>query len=288
MGTMTKVFVVLTAVLAIAVSCLFISAAAQWDNWKKLAEDYRTLQEADFLHRLNVEASMQATLAMKDDALAAKDAQIEKAQGEIQNLADDTARLQSDLARARNDAISFEASRTKLQEILAVTTGELKALQRQNQSLLTDNIDLQTRNGRLNGRVLELTANVTILTDEVRNLQEKLYAAEQQVGDWQQRVAAGGQTTAETVETGAVAAVPTVAGPIHGEIIDIEGTYASVNIGETSGVVPGMTFMIWRDDVGYIGDLVIDKVRPKEAGGKLTTLVKGDVQRGDPVVYGLD
>lgn len=288
MSAMTKVFVVLTAVLSIAVSCLFIAAAAQWHNWRQIARDYQTLQQADFLHRQNIEASMQANLAVKDDALAAQRAQLEKMQKDIQDLSDRAAELQSNLARARNEKISSEASRTKLQEILAVTTGELKALQRQNQALLTQSIDLQTRNGRLNSRVLELTANNTILTDETRNLTEKLYACEQQIVGLQQRTSGGGQLVADVQQAAAAAVVPTVLGPIHGQITVVEGSYASVNVGETSGVVPGMIFMIYRDGIGYLGDLVVDNVRPKEAGGKLTTLVKGGVQPGDPVVYGLE
>lgn len=289
MSTLTKVFVVLTAVLSIAVSVLFVSAAAQWDNWRSLARDYQTLQEAEFTQRLNDRASMEVALAIKDDALNQAARELAGAQKSVQDLADERARLQSDLARARNESLAFEASRTKLQEILGVTTGELKAFQRQNQELLRQSTDLQTRNARLNGRVLELMANVTILTDEQRNLQEKLYAAEQRVSELQSRVASGGQAPArETEEVANAAPVqPTVAGPIYGQVTEIDGNYASINVGSTSGVVTGMTFMVYRDDDGYLGDLVIDNVRPKDSGGKLTTLVKGGVQKGDPVVYGV-
>jgi len=288
-STLTKVFVVLTAVLSIAVSVLFVSAAAQWDNWRSLARDYQTLQEAEFTQRLNDRASMEVALAIKDDALNQAARELAGAQKSVQDLADERARLQSDLARARNESLAFEASRTKLQEILGVTTGELKAFQRQNQELLRQSTDLQTRNARLNGRVLELMANVTILTDEQRNLQEKLYAAEQRVSELQSRVASGGQAPArETEEVANAAPVqPTVAGPIYGQVTEIDGNYASINVGSTSGVVTGMTFMVYRDDDGYLGDLVIDNVRPKDSGGKLTTLVKGGVQKGDPVVYGV-
>ena len=44
--------------------------------------------------------------------------------------------------------------------------------------------------------------------------------------------------------------------------------------------------MIYRGQT-YLGDLKIDTVRPKEAGGKLTLVKTGQqVQRGDRVVYG--
>ncbi|HUU98665.1 MAG TPA: hypothetical protein VM487_23270 [Phycisphaerae bacterium] len=285
MSTMTKVFVVLTAVLAIAVSCLFIAAAAQWDNWKDLAEDYQKLAEGAISKAQNVDFAMQAALTLKDQEISDIQRALADTQKNRQELADDLARAKSDLAKARNEALAFEAGRTKLQEILGVTTGELKALQKQNQGLLGQNIDLQTRNSRLNSRVLDLTTNVTILTDQVRNIQEKLYAAEQQAVELQQRLVAGRPVPAEPETPGAVPVALPVKGPIEGEILQVEGNYAGISVGETSGVVPGMVFMVYREGGGYLADLVIDRVRPKESGGKLSTLVKGEVRRGDSVRY---
>jgi len=282
---MTKVFVVLTAVLAIAVSCLFIAAAAQWDNWKALALSYQTLRDAAISEKQNAEFALQAALTLKDQEIRDIQRTLADTQAEVQRLTNDLARAKSNLAKARNEALAFEAGRTKLQEILGVTTGELKALQKQNRDLLSQSIDLQTRNTRLNSRVLDLTTNVTILTDQVRNIQEKLYAAEQQALELQQRLAAGRPVPAEPEIPGAVPLAPPVKGPIEGEVVQVDGNYASISVGETSGVVPGMVFMVYRAGGGYLADLVIDRVRPKASGGKLGTLVKGEVQKGDSVRY---
>jgi hypothetical protein len=281
-STLTKVFIVLTAVLAIVSSILYISSAAQWDNWRDLAMRYQAAEQAAQTARMNAEATTAASLAMKDDALAQRARDIGDLQKKTQDQGNELARVNSELARKSNEALSFEAGRTKLQEILGVTTGELQGLQKQNQSLQTSNMDLQTRNSKLNSRVLELTANVTILTDQLRNLQEKNYAYEQQITQLQKGGGAGTMLpTGGPAAPGATAVVPQVRGNIQGRIIDIAGNYASINIGESSGVAPGMTFMIHRDG-SYVGDLVIDNVRPTEAGGKLA-LVKGEVKKGDPV-----
>ena len=62
----------------------------------------------------------------------------------------------------------------------------------------------------------------------------------------------------------------------------------SINVGQTSGVVMGMPFMVYRGE-SYLGDLEVETVRPKDAGGKLTLVLAGQqVQPGDRVVYGLD
>jgi chromosome segregation ATPase len=230
---------------------------------------------------------MEDALAMKNADLAQKDQTIDATQKQNQDLLNELAGAKNDLARRTNEAVAAEAGRKKLEEILGVQTGELTALQQQHGAMLTQITDLQTRNTRLNSRVLELTSNVTILTDQLRNLQEKLYASEQQVADLQQRMATGRRVASATeAPAGAVPVASAVAGPIRGEITEIDGNYASINIGETSGVVAGMTFMVHRDST-FVAELVIDKVQPKLAGGKLRT-VQQAVRRGDAVAYGLE
>ena len=288
MSTLTKVLVVLTAVLSIALSCLFIAAAAQWDNWKALALDYQTGRDAAITQAQSTAATMQAALAMKDEALATQARKHQAALDELRNLNDQNAELRSNLSKTENQRLAAEAGRTKLQEILDVTTGELKATQKQNQTLLSQNIDLQSRNARQNSRILELTTSVTILRDQNRNMQEKLYASEQQNAELEQRAGAPVARARPTAPPGALAVVPTVAGEIRGEIIEVDRVYATINVGEGSGVVPGMTFMVYREGGAYLGDLIIEQVRPKQAGGRLTTLVEGEVRKGDAVVYGMD
>lgn len=275
MSTLTKVFVILTAVLSIAVSILFIGVAAQWDNWRDLARTYQTQAQAEFAHRANIEASTNAALAMKQDALDAATRRIAELEKEKQDLVNDKAKSDAELARARNEAAAATAGGQKLQEVLSVTATQLQGTQTQNQALLAQIMDLQTRNTRLNNRVLELTANVAILTDQTRNLQEKLYAAE-----------TGGRISAAPVEQPERVAevAPHVKGPISAQVTQVDGNYASINAGESSGVVTGMTFIVYRPGGGYVADLVIDRVRPGEAGGKLSS-VQGGVRPGDSVIY---
>lgn len=289
MSTMTKVFVVLVAVLALALSCLTISAAARWSNQKDMIDSYQQLYQAEFVRRLNMEAVLAVTQAMHDDALKEKEDLLTKKQDEVRQLTDELAARNLDLARETNDRVAAEAGQKKLMEILSVQTAENTAMRKQYQELLTDNIDLQTRNQRLASRVLELTSDVTIATDENRNLQEKLYAQEQRNKELQQALATGRRAT-QLVEApaGVVPAMAQVVGPIEGEVVEVDGRYVSINVGETSGVVAGMCFMVRRGST-YVADLKVETVRPKEAGGKLTMLAPGQaVRRGDQVAFGLE
>lgn len=285
MSTMTRVFIVLTSVVAIVVSCLFVAAAAQWTNTKETVERYQALYQSEFVQRQNALGVMAVSLAMKDDAVNDKTALLTKSEEEKRRLTDDLATLRIDLARQTNERVAAEAGRKKLEEILDVQTAERTSLQKQNQEFLSQNADLQTRNQRLASRVLELTSQMTIATDEMRNLQEKLYAAEQKYKEIQQAQAAPRRAAEAEAPRGAQPVKAAVAGPIRGEIVELDGRYVSLNVGDTSGVVPGMVFIVYRGDT-YVGDLEIETVRSKECGGKVTLVAPGQaVQRGDRVVY---
>ncbi len=280
MSTMTKVFVVLTAVLSIVASVLFISASAQWANYRALAETYLVQRDAAQTERDNAVATMEAALAMKDDALRSAEAQLRDERQRTQTLTDDLTEKQSDLVRVRNDKVAAETGRTKLQEMLGIVTGEVAGLREQNHALVMDKIKNRDQITALNARVLELTADSTILREQVRNLQEKLFASEQSIADMQAHLSAGGRPAVSEATT---VALPTVAGPIRGEVAAVEGSYASVNIGASSGVVPGMTMMIYRGG-SFLGELTISEVQPAEAGGRLRTL-QGEIRPGDRVSY---
>lgn len=279
---MTKVFVVLTAVLSIAVSSLFVAATAQWNNWRDLANAYQTQANAEITHRTNLQARMALELAIRDDQVAGNARALADSQQKIQDITDQNARLKSDLARETQQALAFDAARSGLQEMLDVQLNENGGLRTHNRELQRDNTDVQARNTRQMSRIGELTAQLVTSNDEVRHLQERLYASEQQSAARQAGIAAA---PAEAGPVGAARAVRAMtAEPIPGTVTEVDGSYASINIGETSGVAPGMTFMVYRDDTGYLADLVIDTVHPKQAGGKLISLAAGaTVRAGDKV-----
>ena len=284
MSTMTKVFVVLTSVVAIVLSCLTVASAARWSNAKEQIADYQRLYQAEFVARMNAQALMATNLALKDDALKDRDRLLGQKNEELREVTNELASLRIRLSGEMNDRAAAEAGRKKLEEILSVQTAELTSTRKDNQELLNEKIDLQTRNQRLSSRVLELTSQTTIATDEIRNLQEKLYAAEQHSKELQQQLAAGVRRVKPSEPPdGAVPVTPMVAGAIRGEVVGVDGRYVSLNVGETSGVVEGMRFMVHRGDT-YVGDVRIESVRPKEAGGKLTMVAPGEsVQRGDQI-----
>ncbi len=281
MSTMTKVFIVLTTISAVALSVLTVSYAAQVTNWRQFAVDAQTTAKAAIVERKSAEASKIAALAIKEDELRRMGAQRDEARKDQLRQSDENNGLRNELAAVRNELAALKASRKKVEELAGVQANQLASIQKQNQSLLSENIDLQTRNQSLQDRLSESTSELTLARDEIRNIQEKLIAAEQRWAGSGSAVVPGAGSVPANV---GIVATPVARGDLpRAEIVDVAGNYASINAGENSGIVRGMTAMIFRGP-NYLGDLQIDSVRPREAGGKLTTLV-GDVRPGDSVKF---
>lgn len=193
------------------------------------------------------------------------------------------------MAQVTNDRAAAQADRKTLQEMLDVQLVEVRSLRAQQDSCVRKRTELETRLQQLSARLLEVTGDLTIANDQVRNLQEKLYASEQRIKELQQAYAAGRPARpTENVPENVKPVTPLAAGPIRGEILEVDGRYLTINVGTGAGVVEGMTFMIHRGGA-YVGDLRVENVRPKEAGGRITLLKSGEaVAVGDSVEYGLD
>lgn len=281
MSALTKVFIVLNSVLAIVLSTLTVSAAARWENTQEAVRHYQQVYQSESVARRNAEAVQAAVLAVKDDEIGRLNEQMNQQAAQLRDLSDELATKNLELARQTNERVAAEAGRKKVEEILAVQTAEGSALRARNQELLSRNVDLETRNQRFASRVLELTSEITISNDQIRNLQEKLYAQEQR-----NKELAGGApsvTSASAAPSGAVPVTPVVAGPIRGEIKEINGRYVTLSIGESSGVVSGMTFMIYRGNV-YVGDVRVEAVNPGQAGAIVQMIAPGQaIQPGDRV-----
>lgn len=282
MSMMTKVFVVLTAVLSIVASVLFISAASTWNQANAVAQAMEDERDALAAQVVNLQQSTTAERLMEEAARSELEMNLAMVRDEKEQLASRVNDLQTAMRRAENDKTAAEAGRAKLQEIVSVQTAQVKNLQDQNQDLLVKTTAQQSRLASLNARVRELTTNAMILTEQVRNLQSKNAAYEQKIASLEQRLEAGGRA-AETAEVTAAPPTPTVAGPIRGEITAVEGDYASINIGQESGLVEGMVLMIYRGST-FMGELELSDVLPEEAGGRLD-MEQGAIQVGDRVAY---
>ncbi|MGE3182710.1 MAG: hypothetical protein AB7N71_13850 [Phycisphaerae bacterium] len=287
MSMLTKVLVVLVSVMSIALSALFVGAAAQWGNYKAISVELADQRNAALAENAMNQGLHSVALAREEakrlDAERARDEALSKANSlseEARALRLQNADLETKLAKA-------EADRTKMTEVVSLQASENATLKKQNDTFLSENIDLQSRNQQLSARNFELTTELTIREDELRNLRERYAGSTGTFGGSELGAAEGySQPIASTLDLpegvatlSSVQATPNM----QGEIVEVMGNYASVNVGQASGVSRGMVAMVFRGKQ-YLADLVIDKVHPGEAGGKLTTRV-GDVRAGDRVQF---
>lgn len=287
---LTKVVVVLVSILSIVLSALFIASAAQSKNWKAYSVQLADQRNAALAQNTQNQGLHSIALAREEakrlDADRARDAALNKAN----ELAEEARALRLQNAELETKLAKAEADRTKMTEVVSLQASENATLKKQNDTFLSENIDLQTRNQQLSQRNFELTTELTIKEDENRNLQERLAGSS---GTF-----AGGDTfglsspaggDAFAIDDGAlpdgVATLSSVqATPnMMGEITEVQGNYASVNVGQASGVSKSMVAMVFRGK-NYLADIVIDTVYPSSAGGKLTTQV-GNVRPGDRVQF---
>jgi hypothetical protein len=80
-------------------------------------------------------------------------------------------------------------------------------------------------------------------------------------------------------------AVSSVTAPIRGQVTRVSGSLASLSVGSSDGVAPGMTFLVYRRNAStgrpqYLGTVKVTTVNANESAGEIQQS-DGDIQPGD-------
>ena len=291
MSVLTKVFVVLLTVVAIALSMLVVGAFARQDDWRASASDW---QQAA-LDAQAKERTVSADAAIKQARWLDRHASDLAAISELEAT---SAQKDRDLAEARRKLAERESS-------LAIEQGNVTALANQNKVFVADvnkerefsaklarrNSELERQNIDLNDRVKELTANIAMARSQVRALQQQLAAVSGGATAGQPAIASTSMRdgTANIVEEHLpqvlLSPYTAVPAPIRGEITSIQDSLASISVGSADGVSPGMEFLIYRPSTRhgrpqYLGTLRVMRVEAHESAG-LIEHAEGDIRLGD-------
>lgn len=284
MSTLTKIFVVLLVVFCIAFTMSTVAFVARTNEWRELAEAYQIRAQTADTHLHNVLASSAAQKALDRDAINAHIGQINDLARQNESAQRTAADLRAELAQARAEASSQQAMARLLGGELQVGQAGWTEQRNQREKLQHRNIDLEKRNLDLNERVNEQTAQLTVLQQELRRREQQIQLLREQAT----RVARGGGPGDADFEEYLVAGQKTVAAvtpatrsPIRGEVTAVSGSLATISVGSADGVAEGMVFVIYRG-TDYIGDLLISKVDPNLAAGKIVRS-SGTVAVGDSV-----
>lgn len=285
MGIITKVFIVLMTVLSIAFVMVTVAHVAQEVQWRSLALDYQSaanMADAALRQERAVAAAeklaFQQKIAELTRRLEAQADALRQAQAER-----DTAL--ADLEAARGQIQNKDLALTSLTGMLQTVSTEAAELRKQRNDLEKQLLAVQSRNIDLSDRNRELSTQVLTMAEQIRQLQQ-LNAAKDEEIKRLQRIAGGAEVAEPTIvgrplET-ARAVSPVAPRAIRGHIKEVHGDVASITVGSTDGVAPGMRFIVYRGSQ-YLGELVVSDVEPEEAAGALEN-VQDQIRAGDRVL----
>jgi hypothetical protein len=274
LSTLTKVFIVLMVVFAIAFTMTTIAFVGRTTDWRSLATGYQAQTSVVETHMRNLAAAHAAEKTVWYDEKRALDGQLgtlrtaNEAQGkELSDLRDRTATLEGQVA-------DKEALARGLVSQNQVTQDLLVKQQQQRQDLETRNNDLETRNLQLSERVNELTAQMLVLVQQQQQLEQQVNMLRGSGGRTGLSSSGGGSVSAPAPSTPRVpgpsissATTPSTA-PIRGRIVEVDGNLASISVGSADGVQSGTVFVIYRGQE-YVGDMEVTDVEPNLSAGRI-------------------
>jgi len=292
MSVLTKVFVLLLSVFAIALSMLVIAAFERQENWRQSANEWQGAA-ISAQSKYAALASSAAIAAQRDLDQHSRDAaEIKRLGTELASRDAKIAELSQSVTDAGNKLATEQAQVTSVSQSLTLVQGALNAEQNLGRQLANRNSQLERQNVDLNDRVKELTLNISMAAAQVHALQQQITAMEET-----QTASARGLTPATQAPGGpgiVEAHMPTVrpatlssAAPIRGQVTKFENGIASISVGTADGVTPGMTFIVYRRGGNgggpqYLGTLRIEKANANESGGTVQQS-EGDIRAGDLV-----
>lgn len=283
MSTLTKVFVVLLVVFSIAFTMSVISFVVQTTDWRQLASDYREEQQVIAAHMRNLSASHAAEKSAWLDVRQDLERRITSLESEKLDLGQQIAALGTDVAAATAEKKNDEALARKLAGELKVAQDGWTEQHRQRNALEEQKTNLERRNLDLNERVSELTAQLLVVTQAQKQLEQQIHILRTENEKLAQGVPApaAGVAPAGPSLKGIAPLTEAAVSPIRGRMLEVSGDLASVSVGSADGVESGMVFVIYRGSE-YIGDLEVTNVEPNQSAGRITRSRRAP-QAGDSV-----
>jgi hypothetical protein len=283
--TTTKIFVILVCVLTFIFTPLVISYAAQKENWRQLARNYREELNVAYANERSVMAiAASETLRLK----AMQDQQRLRMVDMQQRLADSQEKLAS-LSRQRDQlAMSeddFREAARLLSAEMAIKSHHNEKLNEAREQALQRERELRLKNLQLRDAIKEADAKLVVLKQQLRQKVEELAYYRQENKELRAETGVGmAEPPFSAVPEGpAQAAAPASAAPIRGTITQVEGALATVDVGSAAGVRQGMRMVVLRDS-SYVCDLEItDTVTPTEAVGRILLERDKRIRPGDKV-----
>lgn len=277
MSTLTKILIVLLALLSVYLCSSVVIYVLTATNYKQAYESLQT--EYNGLEQKNKSYEQQVTDKTKqiadltnkfDTETASLKADKGKIEQDLKNVQRDKADLDERVKTLAAAALKFEETVGGMQTNLTQTRSELEQA-RAESIKLTKNLDEITQS--LNEKMAQL--------DSANNEKKRLLEEKAKLEN-----TASGKPSFEPVtpteNTTAKAAVePSSNVALQGKITALQGQLATISVGSADGVEKGMVFHVTQNDT-FICDIKITDVDSEVSAGTLQ-LVQSQPRVGDPV-----
>ena len=282
MHTLTKIFIVLQALLSVFILALVVPLAVNQDHWKSEAQKQQGAadQARASLEQAQAQHAADAATHLKEVArLTSEKSDLEQQINSRDQLLIDVrsrlgdAQLASTEVRAQLDTLT---ATTKTQSSIIGKQGD-EITQRRNESLAT-----QKRAIDLEDKLRDSLTRLDVAIQATKILQEQLTKA--------QALAAGGSetTTGSEEDLSSHIASPLVQGRVLRVEDDPAGTrYAVVDLGSRDGLSENMRFLISRGG-SFMGYLTLTTVDINRSVGKIELEQSDGVRVSDDVHGGVN
>jgi hypothetical protein len=277
---LTKIFVLVSSVLALVLSALTVSYAVNTD---KVLADYRNALARESAAMAATAAGASAS-ASKEQRLSAQIEQLQRdnasASAQIRTLEAERATLLTERNKSELARQGIEGKIAELGETASTQATIIDSYRKEVTTLRANELSFRQRSLEMEDRLSDLESQREVLEQNYRALQEELA----QIKQASAQTLAGGGTTAPSA--GAADQPVVYTGPvIQGRVEEVMAHPATgrniikISVGSNDRVVQGMKFLVVRDG-RWAGNLIVQQTDMQWSIGKQGL---GDVRVGDLV-----
>lgn len=280
MHPLTKIFVLVSSVLALVLSALTVSYAVNTD---KVLADYRNALARESAAMATTAAGASAS-ASKEQRLAAQIEQLQRdnasASAQIRTLEAERATLLTERNKSELARQGIEGKIAELGETASTQATIIDSYRKEVTTLRANELSFRQRSLEMEDRLSDLESQREVLEQNYRALQEELAQIKQTSA---QTLAGGGSAspTAGASETPVVYTGPVIQGRVE-EVMSHPATgrnIVKISVGSNDRVVQGMKFLVVRDG-RWAGNLIVQQTDMQWSIGKQGL---GEIRVGDLV-----
>ncbi|MEM7754386.1 MAG: hypothetical protein AAF297_01985 [Planctomycetota bacterium] len=278
MHILTKVFVVLAAVLSLLLSALTVTYAVNAESVRQAFEDAdRQREAADVALLAQTEMNARERDALRRE-LESSEQTVSNLRSDMSSLQRSSDQLRKDLNDARLEADQVRAQITQF-GVATDTQSTLIANYREEVTRLRENeLDFRDERLALEDRIADQASQILVLEQQRRALEERIAEL---------REAAEGGTVGEGSGDGPVVTLDRF---VRGRVDQVSSDPASgeplvqIDLGSSDGLARNTVLYVVRDGNVYVADIVVQSVDLQTSTAEVTLTADGrSVRPGDEV-----